>query len=243
MANKSKDKHIKDKEIKDKEMRDRERKDKERKEQKKKSTTDQFSKPGLSKTQSKHSSEWRNPSSAAIESFHQKSRKDVISNLSFDNCSKQSSILEYSDTLTEAAIALVNRDSDHSFNNDGPKKVPYVEEINCRDSDVENTKSGYLYKYTVGRGSNLFRNWRRRWFTADHNGLNYSKNEKTVPLSRNLIPFISSIKPELTLARAFLLANVTVDLHPKATNENHFYFGIYFEEQWKPYILLCRAES
>ena len=58
---------------------------------------------------------------------------------------------------------------------------------------MQTCKSGWLEKFSVGRGLLPVKNWQRRWFQVDHTGLNYSKAPSDKPSARTRIPFSERI--------------------------------------------------
>lgn len=116
-------------------------------------------------------------------------------------------------------------------------------------------RSGWVEKYSVGRGFFPVRNWKRRWLMVNHHGLNYSKDPKTEPQTRTFIPFTENSEKakegqqvgkgrkagDVKLRPVFLYPNVTAAIHSEATDANYFYFGVRFEESETPRILLLRT--
>lgn len=112
-----------------------------------------------------------------------------------------------------------------------------------RRDKPESTKVGWLEKFSVGRGVIKFKNWKKRFFTVDCNGLNYSKSDKKPGAPRTYIPFVTKKTPEVSLSSVFLLSNVNSDLHPEAQDpsKKYLYFGIRFEENKRSFVLLMRT--
>lgn len=104
-------------------------------------------------------------------------------------------------------------------------------------------KTGWLHKFSVGRGILPVKNWQKRWFSVNNTGLNYSKGPDVPAQQRTFIPFISKSALEVTLNPVFLLPTVSAALHPEAADPSAFYFGLRFEEGKAGRILLLRAES
>lgn len=128
------------------------------------------------------------------------------------------------------------------------------------------SKSGWLEKFSVGRGIFPFRNWQRRYVVATHAGLNYSSSSTSAGEARTFVPFAScpdsslnnnsSNSSTLTSSTAvaavgvcdvvqhpvFLIPVVSSSLHPEAKDQSSFsYFGIRFQEKGNVRVLLFRT--
>lgn len=109
---------------------------------------------------------------------------------------------------------------------------------------MELSRSGWLEKYSVGRGFIPVRNWQKRWFTVTHDGLNYSKTPDVRGDGRTYIPFIATEGlQEMRMTPVFLFTHITESVHPAANDPNYFYFGVRFEEKSKPHVLLLRSSN
>lgn len=109
-------------------------------------------------------------------------------------------------------------------------------------SVIDRNKSGWLEKFSVGRGILPVRNWQRRWFVVDHRGLNYSKSPSHEAQRRTQVPFVTLTPTrEIALRPVFLFNNVTTAIHPEATSMSFFYFGLRFEEDGVAHVLLLRT--
>lgn len=109
---------------------------------------------------------------------------------------------------------------------------------------MELSRSGWLEKYSVGRGLFPVKNWQRRYFTVSHSGLNYSKSKDVPADNRTYIPFVAAEGfHEIRMYPVFLLPIVTAAMHPEASDCNFFFFGIRFEEKGKPHLLLLRTTT
>lgn len=109
--------------------------------------------------------------------------------------------------------------------------------------ELQMVKSGWLEKYSVGRGIIPLKNWQRRWFCVDHAGLNYAKAPTETPSRRTFIPFISGSGSDgdVLLAPVFLYADVTEGIHPEASAASFCYFALRFQERGTPRLLLVRT--
>ena len=103
-------------------------------------------------------------------------------------------------------------------------------------------KTGWLEKFSVGRGIIPVKNWQRRFFTVNHRGLNYSKAPGIPGEARTYIPFVT-VSAEVMMNPVFLLPVVSSAIHPAATSTDMFYFGLRFEEKGKSHVLLFRTSS
>lgn len=111
--------------------------------------------------------------------------------------------------------------------------------------DIPVAKSGWLEKYSVGRGLIPLKNWQRRWFTVDHSGLNYSKTQFEPASRRTFVPFIanaSAANGDVIMAAVYLYPAVTAAIHPEATDASMFYFALRFQERGTPRVLLIRTQ-
>ncbi|KAJ9461036.1 hypothetical protein DIPPA_19732 [Diplonema papillatum] len=89
-----------------------------------------------------------------------------------------------------------------------------------------------MEKYSVGRVG-TFRNWRTRYFTADHWCIEYrKKTSDVVPCGR--ICFSPATR---------LRTVVDAKVHPQACDPNYLYLMIEFDENHRPYTILLRTNS
>lgn len=103
-------------------------------------------------------------------------------------------------------------------------------------------RTGWIEKYSVGRGILPIRNWQRRWFSVDNHGLNYSKSQFEPPAKRTYVPFVTSTTSrDVFLNPVFLFPNVTKDIHSEASEGGTYYFALRFEENRVPRVLLLRT--
>jgi hypothetical protein len=111
--------------------------------------------------------------------------------------------------------------------------------------ELQLIKSGFLEKYSVGRGIIPLKNWQRRWFCVDHAGLNYAKSPTEAPSRRTFIPFItgSCSAGDVVMAPVFLYPNVTEAIHPEAHGNTTYYFALRFQERGTPRLLLVRTND
>ena len=111
--------------------------------------------------------------------------------------------------------------------------------------ELQLIKSGWLEKYSVGRGIIPLKNWQRRWFCVDHAGLNYSKTPTEAPSKRTFIPFVAGAGADgdILMAPVYLYPNVTESVHPEATGSNIYYFALRFQERGTPRVLLVRMHD
>jgi hypothetical protein len=107
---------------------------------------------------------------------------------------------------------------------------------------MELQKTGWLEKFSVGRGLIPVKNWQKRFFTVNHRGLNYSKAPGIPGEQRTYIPFVT-VSAEVQMNPVFLLPVVGPSIHPEAVLPDMFYFGLKFEEKGKPHALLLRTTS
>lgn len=114
-----------------------------------------------------------------------------------------------------------------------PPPPPVVQEVR---------RTGWIEKYSVGRGILPIRNWQRRWFTVDNHGLNYSKSQFEPPQKRTYVPFVTSTTSrDVFMNPVFLFPNVNKEIHSEATEPNIYYFALRFEENRTPRVLLLRT--
>jgi hypothetical protein len=108
---------------------------------------------------------------------------------------------------------------------------------------MELHRTGWLEKFSVGRGLIPVKNWQKRFFTVNHRGLNYSKGPGIPGEGRTYIPFVTAASAEVQMNPVFLMPVVGPALHPEAVLADKFYFALKFEEKGKTRILLLRANS
>ena len=103
-------------------------------------------------------------------------------------------------------------------------------------------RTGWIEKYSVGRGILPIKNWQRRWFSVDNHGLNYSKSQFEPPAKRTYVPFVTSTTSrDVFMNPVFLFPNVTKDIHSEASEGGTYYFALRFEENRVPRVLLLRT--
>jgi hypothetical protein len=112
-------------------------------------------------------------------------------------------------------------------------------------ADMEMMRTGWLEKYSVGRGLIPLKNWQRRWFCVDHAGLNYSKSPMEAPSRRTFIPFVAGpgANGDVVMAPVYLYPNVTESIHPEAVGSSIYYFALRFQERGTPRLLLVRTND